>query len=232
MPFPQSQGHPGPVPMGWRSESPSGRIDRLGSAVGSCYARHFHPDPHGKRRSAGPDALRRGHPPGHGLEPWAAPNLGASPHQTCPHQTCLYQRSCPNPQRRRVELAPLLGPGSAGLSSPSGSDSMVYGSFGRGTGNCPAAGASKLKPDSGGWGWLATRNQTGVVGAIKPGFPTAGALSHPLLRAADQVQVLDRRRRCLWQGPGRDFDPNQDFPRLFEGASIPGHDQVRDKPNP
>jgi hypothetical protein len=31
----------------------------------------------------------------------------------------------------------------------------------------------------------------------------------PLLAGADQLQLLDRRRRCLWQGPGREFDPSQ-----------------------
>ena len=31
----------------------------------------------------------------------------------------------------------------------------------------------------------------------------------PLLAGADQIQLLDGRRRCRWQGPGREFDPGR-----------------------
>ena len=59
-----------------------------------------------------------------------------------------------------------------------------------------------------GGGWLPGEGLERLVRSSLASLPPELYLK-PLLQDADSVQVLDRRRRCLWQGPGRNFDASQ-----------------------
>jgi D-glycerate 3-kinase len=56
-----------------------------------------------------------------------------------------------------------------------------------------------------GGGWLSGTRLDQLVRSSLCSLPPA-LYMQPLLAGADQVKLLDRRRQCLWQGPGRDFD--------------------------
>jgi D-glycerate 3-kinase len=59
-----------------------------------------------------------------------------------------------------------------------------------------------------GGGWLSGTRIDQLVRSSLASLPPE-LYQQPLLAGADQLQLLDRRRRCLWQGPGREFDPSQ-----------------------
>ncbi len=59
-----------------------------------------------------------------------------------------------------------------------------------------------------GGGWLSGTRLDPLVRSSLCSLPPELYLQ-PLLAGADQLKLLDRRRRCLWQGPGREFDPRQ-----------------------
>ena len=59
-----------------------------------------------------------------------------------------------------------------------------------------------------GGGWLSGSRIDQLVRSSLCSLPPELYLK-PLLAGADQVQLLDGRRRCLWQGPGREFDPGR-----------------------
>jgi D-glycerate 3-kinase len=59
-----------------------------------------------------------------------------------------------------------------------------------------------------GGGWLNGTRLDQLVRSSLASLPPE-LYQQPLVAGADQLQLLDRRRRCLWQGPGRGFDPSQ-----------------------
>jgi D-glycerate 3-kinase len=58
-----------------------------------------------------------------------------------------------------------------------------------------------------GGGWLNGTRLDQLVRSSLASLPPE-LYQQPLVAGADQLQLLDRRRRCLWQGPGREFDPS------------------------
>jgi len=59
-----------------------------------------------------------------------------------------------------------------------------------------------------GGGWLSGTRIDQLVRSSLASLPPE-LYQQPLLAGADQLLLLDRRRRCLWQGPGQEFDPSQ-----------------------
>ena len=59
-----------------------------------------------------------------------------------------------------------------------------------------------------GGGWLSGSRIDQLVRSSLCSLPPEHYLK-PLLAGADQIQLLDGRRRCRWQGPGREFDPGR-----------------------
>ena len=59
-----------------------------------------------------------------------------------------------------------------------------------------------------GGGWLSGSRIDQLVRSSLCSLPPELYLK-PLLPGADQIQLLDGRRRCRWQGPGREFDPGR-----------------------
>ena len=59
-----------------------------------------------------------------------------------------------------------------------------------------------------GGGWLSGSRIEQLVRSSLCSLPPELYLK-PLLPGADQIQLLDGRRRCRWQGPGREFDPGR-----------------------
>ncbi|PHX86739.1 MAG: hypothetical protein CK536_07910, partial [Synechococcus sp. Baikal-G1] len=58
-----------------------------------------------------------------------------------------------------------------------------------------------------GGGWLRGTKIDQLVRSSLCSLPPELYLQ-PLLAGADQLRLLDRRRRSLWEGPGREFDPS------------------------
>jgi D-glycerate 3-kinase len=58
-----------------------------------------------------------------------------------------------------------------------------------------------------GGGWLSGTKIDQLVRSSLGSLPPELYLQ-PLLAGADQLRLLDCRRRSLWEGPGRDFDPS------------------------
>ena len=59
-----------------------------------------------------------------------------------------------------------------------------------------------------GGGWLSGSRIDQLVRSSLCSLPPE-LYQKPLLAGADQIQLLDGRRRCRWQGPGREFDPGR-----------------------
>ncbi len=72
-----------------------------------------------------------------------------------------------------------------------------------------------------GGGWLRGSRLDQLVRSSLASLPPELYLL-PLVAGADQLQLLDRRRRSLWEGPGWDFDPSQANLERLKSGKPPG----------